>query len=100
MVSLLDATVFLLCFAVAGLHVLDYLLAICPHSVGGAVALLALPTAYFTGVILVYLQIAPAPRAPVSQVVALRLLAAMACALLLLAAIIMFMPLAPWLFSM
>lgn len=100
MVSLLDVTVLLLCIAVSGLHVLDYLLAsISPRNPAGAVALLALPTAYFTGVILVYLQIAPAPPppAPVSPV-ALRLLAAMACVLILLAAIIM--PLAPWLFSM
>jgi hypothetical protein len=70
MVSLLDVTVSLLCIAVAGLHVLDYLLAICPHNPAGAVVLLALPTAYFTGVILVYLQIEAAPPAPVSQVAA------------------------------
>jgi hypothetical protein len=96
MVSLLlDAAVFVLCITVAGLHVLDYLLAICPHNPAGAVVLLALPTAYFTGVILVYLQTATARVAPVSPV-ALRLLAAMACALLLLVAI---MPLAPCLFS-
>lgn len=93
MVSLLlDATVFLLCFAVAGLHALDYLVAVSTRNPAGVVTLLALPTAYFTAMILVYLQIAPAP--PVSPV-ALRLLAAMACALLLVAAIIM--PLAPWL---
>jgi hypothetical protein len=97
MVSLLDVTVSLLCIAVAGLHFLDYLLAICPHNPAGAVALFVLPPAYFTGVILVYLQIAPAPPAPVSPF-AFRLLAAMACALLLLVAITM--PLAPWLFSM
>jgi len=99
MVSLLDVTLSLLCTAVAGLHVLDYLVAISPRNPAGAVAaLLALPTAYFTATILVYLQTALAPSSPVSPFAYLRLLAAMACVLLLLVAIIM--PLVPWLFSM
>nr|CAB3504483.1 unnamed protein product [Digitaria exilis] len=89
MVSLFEAAVLLLCAAVSVLLVLqpilDYLLAISPlaSAIAGAITRLALPAAYFTGVILVYLQIAPVPVPPA----ALRLMAATACALLLLLAI-------------
>jgi len=84
MVSLFEVAVLLLCAAVSGLHVLQpildyYLLAI------------SLPVAYFTGLILVHLQIAPLPPVPLPPV-ALRLLAAMACALLLLLATMQLVP--------
>jgi hypothetical protein len=93
MVSLFEMAVLLLCIAVSGLHVLQpalgYLLALCPcnpvaSATTGAVTLLALTAAYFTGVITVYLQIAPAPPALVPSPVALArlLFAALACALL------------------
>jgi len=94
MVSLLDVSIFLLCVAVAGLHALDYLVSV---TGAGAVTLLALALAHFTGVILAYLRVVLAPPALVVSPVALRLLAAMACVLLLLLAA---MPLVPWLFTM
>lgn len=97
MVSLFHVTVSLLCSAVAGLHALDYLPAILPRNLAGdACTLLVLPTAYFAGVVLLYLQIVPAQPALVSPS-ALRLFAAMACSQLLLVAV---MTLAPWLFSL
>ncbi|KAJ1258469.1 hypothetical protein BS78_10G077700 [Paspalum vaginatum] len=93
MVSLLDVSMLLLCAAVAGLHALDCLV----PATAGAVTLLALALAHFTGVILAYLRVAPAPPALVLSPVALWLLAAMACVLLLLLAV---MPLVPWVFTM
>ncbi|OEL28068.1 hypothetical protein BAE44_0010912 [Dichanthelium oligosanthes] len=102
MVSLFEVAVLLLCIAFSGLlvlrPVLDYLHAISLRNpilsaTAGAATLLALPMAYFAGIILVYLQIAPVPHVLVSPV-ALRLFATMACALLLLAII---MPLVLWL---
>ncbi|CAL5044006.1 unnamed protein product [Urochloa decumbens] len=95
MVSLFEVTVLLLCIAVSGLHVLqpvlDYLRAISPRNpivsaTAGAVTVLALCIAYFAGIILVHLRIAPAaaPPALVSRV-ALRLFSAFSCVLLLLA---------------
>ncbi|CAL5037360.1 unnamed protein product [Urochloa decumbens] len=96
MVSLFEVTVLLLCIAVSGLHVLqpvlDYLRAISPRNpivsatAAGAVTVLALCIAYFAGIILVHLRIAPAaaPPALVSRV-ALRLFSAFSCVLLLLA---------------
>jgi len=106
MISFFEVAVLLLCVVVSGLHVLQppvldhCLLEISPGNPGvsaaaGAATLLALPIAYFAGIILVFLQIAPAPPALVSPV-ALRLL--MACALLLLLATTPL--LLPWLFSM
>ena len=110
MISFFEVAVLLLCVAVSGLHVLQppvldhCLLEISPGNPGvsaaaGAATLLALPIAYFAGIILVYLQIAPAtPPALVPPVALMRLLLAMACALLLLLATTPL--LLPWLFSM
>jgi len=95
--------VLLLCVAVSGVHVLQpvldyYLLQISPcnpvvSATAAAVTLLALATTYFAGIILVYLQIAPAtPPALVPPVALMRLLLAMACALLLLLATMQLVP--------
>lgn len=86
--------VLLLCFAISGLHVLQPVLDYSPRNpvVPAAVTLLALAITYFTGIILVYLQIAAAPPALVPPVALMRLLPAMACALLLLLAIMQLVP--------
>ena len=102
MISLLEVAVLLLCIAVSGLHVLQpvrdyYPLEIAPRNpaVPAAVTLLALAITYFAGIILVYLHIAPAPAPPallLPPVAQMRLLPAMACALLLLLAIVQLVP--------
>ncbi|CAL5051642.1 unnamed protein product [Urochloa decumbens] len=94
MVSLLEVTVLLLCIAVSGLHVLqpalDYLNAISPRNpivsaTAGAATLLALCIAYFAGIILVHLRMAPAAPPVLVSPVAVRLFSAFSCVLLLLA---------------
>nr|TKW19671.1 hypothetical protein SEVIR_4G035700v2 [Setaria viridis] len=85
-----EITMFVLCVAVAGLHVLNPLLeslqrAVSPHSpvlvcIAGLFMPLALATAYNMGVMLVYLQVAPAPAALMSPA-AVRRFAALACAI-------------------
>ncbi|CAL5051628.1 unnamed protein product [Urochloa decumbens] len=92
MVSLFEVTV--LRIAVSGLHVLqpalDYLNAISPSNpimsaTAGAVTSLALCIAYFAGIVLVHLRIAPAAPPVLLSPVAVRLFSAFSCVLLLLA---------------
>ncbi|CAL5037362.1 unnamed protein product [Urochloa decumbens] len=89
--TLFEITMFVLCVAVAGLHVLNLLLqllqrAVSSHrspvlvSIAGLFVPLAFATAYNMGVLLVYLLVAPAPAALVSPA-AWRRFAMLACAI-------------------